>query len=130
MKLVGYTSSLSQCSVFYVFGTMDEPISRRLAQDFSFPLITTLQQECKRAFCPEMKVGEWLYFCVANGNDGAMEVCFVLNTTSIIDLTSYFSQEALLRYRLHLHTVDIVTVLLYSPRTFPSRYDTAIFSVY
>ena len=77
---------------------MDEPISRRLAYDLSYPLITTLQQECNRAFCPEMKVGEWLYLCVAHGNDGAMEVCFVLNTTSIIDLTFFiFPQEALLR---------------------------------
>ena len=56
------------------FGTMDEPISRRLAQDLSYPLITTLQQECTRASCPEMKAGEWLYLCVAHGNDGATEV--------------------------------------------------------
>ena len=30
-----YTSSLGQCPVFYDFGTMDEPISRRLAQDLN-----------------------------------------------------------------------------------------------
>ena len=46
------------CPVFYVFGIMDEPISRRLAQDLSYPLITTLQQECTRASCPEMKAQE------------------------------------------------------------------------
>ena len=33
-----------------------------------------LQQECTRASCPEMKAGEWLYLCVAHGNEGAMEV--------------------------------------------------------
>lgn len=46
----------------------------RLAQDLSHPLITTLQQECTRQTCPEMKAGEWLYLCVAHGNEGAMEV--------------------------------------------------------
>jgi hypothetical protein len=50
---------------------------RRLAQDLSHPLITMLQQECTRASCPEMKAGEWLYLCVAHGNDGAMEVRLV-----------------------------------------------------
>lgn len=50
------------------------PFRRRLAQDLSHPLITMLQQECTRASCPEMKAGEWLYLCVAHGNDGAMEV--------------------------------------------------------
>ena len=48
---------------------------RRLAQDLSHPLITTLQEECTRQTCPEMKAGEWLYLCVAHGNEGAMEVC-------------------------------------------------------
>jgi hypothetical protein len=47
---------------------------RRLAQDLSHPLITMLQQECNRASCPEMKAGEWLYLCVAHGEDGAREV--------------------------------------------------------
>jgi hypothetical protein len=47
---------------------------RRLAQDLSHPLITMLQLECTRITCPEMKAGEWLYLCVAHGNDGAMEV--------------------------------------------------------
>ena len=49
-------------------------LPRRLAQDLSHPLITMLQQECTRATCPEMKAGEWMYLCVAHGNDGAMEV--------------------------------------------------------
>lgn len=54
---------------------------RRLAQDLSHPLITTLQQECTRKSCPEMKAGEWLYLCVAHGNDSAMEVrAYVLDT--------------------------------------------------
>ena len=47
----------------------------RLAQDLTHPLITTLQQECNRSTCPEMKAGEWLYICVAHGEDGAREVC-------------------------------------------------------
>jgi hypothetical protein len=52
----------------------DHTFIRRLAQDLSHPLITMLQQECTRATCPEMKAGEWMYLCVAHGNDGAMEV--------------------------------------------------------
>lgn len=47
---------------------------RRLAQDLTHPLITTLQQECTRQSCPEMKAGEWLYLCVAHGNGGTTEV--------------------------------------------------------
>ncbi|PPQ71578.1 hypothetical protein CVT24_006433 [Panaeolus cyanescens] len=74
---------------------------RRLAQDLTHPLITTLQQECTRATCPEMKAGEWLYLCVAHGNDGAMEQCCAIDYI--------------------LHTVDSATALLNSPRTFPSR---------
>ena len=88
--------------VIKVFWFMDGPISRRLAQDVSYPLITTLQQECTRASCPETKAGELLYLCVAHGNNGAMEVCFVHNTTSTVDLTFCFLLwEALSRYRLH-----------------------------
>ncbi|KAF8886774.1 Mob1/phocein [Infundibulicybe gibba] len=74
---------------------------RRLAQDLSHPLITMLQQECSRASCPEMKAGEWLYLCVAHGNDGAMEQCCAIDYI--------------------LHTLDSATVLLNSPRAFPSR---------
>ncbi|TFK41761.1 hypothetical protein BDQ12DRAFT_678445 [Crucibulum laeve] len=74
---------------------------RRLAQDLTHPLITTLQQECTRASCPEMKAGEWLYLCVAHGNDGAMEQCCAIDYI--------------------LHTLDSATALLNSPRAFPSR---------
>ncbi|KAN0129698.1 mps one binder kinase [Lactarius tabidus] len=74
---------------------------RRLAQDLSHPLITMLQQECTRASCPEMKAGEWMYLCVAHGNDGAMEQCCAIDYI--------------------LHTVDSATALLNSPRAFPSR---------
>ncbi|THH08578.1 hypothetical protein EW146_g8946 [Bondarzewia mesenterica] len=74
---------------------------RRLAQDLSHPLITMLQQECTRTTCPEMKAGEWLYLCVAHGNDGAMEQCCAIDYI--------------------LHTVDSATALLNSPRAFPSR---------
>ena len=52
----------------------EERTPSRLAQDLSHPLITMLQQECTRSTCPEMKAGEWLYLCVAHGNEGAMEV--------------------------------------------------------
>ncbi|OJA10623.1 hypothetical protein AZE42_05698 [Rhizopogon vesiculosus] len=74
---------------------------RRLAQDLSHPLITMLQQECTRVSCPEMKAGEWLYLCVAHGNDGAMEQCCAIDYI--------------------LHTLDSATALLNSPRAFPSR---------
>nr|GAT48985.1 predicted protein [Mycena chlorophos] len=74
---------------------------RRLAQDLSHPLITSLQQVCTRATCPEMKAGEWLYLCVAHGNDGAMEQCCAIDYI--------------------LHTLDSATALLNSPRAFPSR---------
>ena len=50
----------------------------RLAQDLTHPLIVSLQQECTRTSCPEMKAGEWMYLCVAHGNDGAMEVIEVV----------------------------------------------------
>ena len=115
------------------FGTMDEPISRRLAQDQSFvTIISVLQQECTRASCPEMKTGEWLYLCVAHGNDGDM-VYFVHITTSTVDMTSRFSPGkhcCPIDYILHTG-VDSATALLNSPRTFPSRYDTvSIFNLY
>ncbi|RPD65629.1 Mob1/phocein [Lentinus tigrinus ALCF2SS1-7] len=74
---------------------------RRLAQDLSHPLITMLQQECTRSTCPEMKAGEWLYLCVAHGNEGAMEQCCAIDYI--------------------LHTLDSATALLNSPRAFPSR---------
>ncbi|KAF9226287.1 Mob1/phocein [Gyrodon lividus] len=74
---------------------------RRLAQDLSHPLITMLQQECTRNSCSQMKAGEWLYLCVAHGNDGAMEQCCAIDYI--------------------LHTVDSATALLNSPRAFPSR---------
>ncbi|KAF9442891.1 Mob1/phocein, partial [Macrolepiota fuliginosa MF-IS2] len=74
---------------------------RRLAQDLTHPLITTLQQECSRTTCPEMKAGEWLYLCVAHGNEGAMEQCCAIDYI--------------------LHTLDSATALLNSPRAFPSR---------
>ncbi|KAI8969426.1 Mob1/phocein [Trametes punicea] len=74
---------------------------RRVAQDLSHPLITMLQQECTRNTCPEMKAGEWLYLCVAHGNEGAMEQCCAIDYI--------------------LHTLDSATALLNSPRAFPSR---------
>ncbi|CAK5266103.1 unnamed protein product [Mycena citricolor] len=74
---------------------------RRLAQDLSHPLITSLQQVCNRSTCPEMKAGEWLYLCVAHGNEGAMEQCCAIDYI--------------------LHTLDSATALLNSPRAFPSR---------
>jgi hypothetical protein len=67
---------------------VDELISRRLAHLY-VPI-------------PEMKAGEWLYLCVAYGNDDAMEVCLVHTTTSTVNLTDlFFAWEALLRYTLH-----------------------------
>ncbi|KAG8935782.1 hypothetical protein FRC02_006332 [Tulasnella sp. 418] len=76
---------------------------RRLAQDLSHPLISTLQAECSRQSCPEMKAGEWLYLCVAHGGttSGAMEQCCAIDYI--------------------MHTLDSATSLLNSPRAFPSR---------
>ena len=97
------SASFISTSFFFFFETMNEHISRRLAQDLSYPLITTLQQECTRASCPEMKAGEWLYLCVAHGNDGAMEVCFIYITTPTVDDPNFFffTPGEMLRYRLH-----------------------------
>ena len=82
----------------YLIGT-HRISSRRLAQDLSHPLITMLQQECTRASCPEMKAGEWMYLCVAHGNDGAMEVSFVFCTGE--RSSSLTVAAAMLCHRLH-----------------------------
>ncbi|KLO06014.1 Mob1/phocein [Schizopora paradoxa] len=74
---------------------------RRLAQDLTHPLITSLQLECTRSSCPEMKAGEWLYLCVAHGQEGALEQCCAIDYI--------------------IHTLDSATALLNSPRAFPSR---------
>jgi hypothetical protein len=80
--------------------------------------VTVASGSLRLASCAEMKAGEWLYLCIAHGNE---EVCFVHITTSTIDLTSRFSLGCAIDYI--LHTVDSATVLLNSPRRFPSRYD-------
>ena len=102
-RRVGYTSNSGKAPspIRKLLFSFNFVRCRRLAQDLSHPLITTLQQECSRATCPEMKAGEWLYLCVAHGNDGAMEQCCAIDYI--------------------LHTVDSATALLNSPRTFPSR---------
>ncbi|KAF8516575.1 Mob1/phocein, partial [Hysterangium stoloniferum] len=87
-------------------GAVDEPCwiyeqLRRLAQDLTYPLLVSLQQECTRQTCPEMKAGEWLYLCVAHGSSGAMEHCCAIDYI--------------------VHTLDSATALLNSPRAFPSR---------
>ena len=77
MRPVGFTNNFGE--IYYLLPLQRRKSEciprRRLAQDLSHPLITMLQQECTRASCPEMKAGEWLYLCVAHGNEGAMEVC-------------------------------------------------------
>src|SRR6266478_2030445 len=94
--------------------------TRRLAQDLSHPLITMLQQECTRATCPEMKAGEWMYLCVAHGNDGAMEVSLMYLIDEGPSFDGRCKQCCAIDYI--LHTVDSATALLNSPRAFPSRY--------
>ena len=76
-------------------------LNRRLAQDLTHPLITSLQAECTRATCPEMKAGEWLYLCVAHGTgtSGTMEVSNVAHLVQHSPLM--LSPIAMLRYRLH-----------------------------
>ena len=116
-------------TVFYIFDYMDKLFLGALHRTFC----SHESRECTRASCPEMKAGEWFYFCVAHGNNGAtsMEVCFVHNT-STIDLTSCFSPRkhgCVMDYI--LHTIDSATALLNPPRSLPSRYDTGpIFSLY
>jgi hypothetical protein len=58
-----------------------------------------LQQECTRATCPEMKAGEWMYLCVAHGNDGTMEVSLVFCTDERSSPLTVAA--AMLRHRLH-----------------------------
>ncbi|KAF9519664.1 hypothetical protein BS47DRAFT_1336752 [Hydnum rufescens UP504] len=74
---------------------------RRVAQDLAYPLLSTLQLECNRTTCPEMKADEWLYLCVAHGGGGAMEQCCAIDYI--------------------VHTLDSATALLNSPKAFPSR---------
>ena len=79
----------------------NSPSLRRLVQDLSHPLITMLQQECSRATCPEMKAGEWMYLCVAHGNDGAMEASLVISHEPNFFFASLTDTAAMLRHRLH-----------------------------
>jgi hypothetical protein len=67
---------ISLCFVPFILGKLfwSVLILSRLAQDLTHPLIAMLQQECNRNTCPEMRAGEWLYLCVAHGNDGATKV--------------------------------------------------------
>jgi hypothetical protein len=109
-------------SLFFVSKSFFDHIflRRRLAQDLSHPLITMLQQECTRASCPEMKAGEWLYLCVAHGNEGAMEVGLSFGSTAAQLLI--FVQQQCCAIDYILHTLDSATALLNSPRAFPSRF--------
>ena len=68
-----------------------------------------------------MKAGEWLYLCVAHGNDGAMEVCMLpIQPFPLCSDAPDLQQCCAIDYI--LHTVDSATALLNSPRAFPSRY--------
>lgn len=95
------TAEVRRLSVSTDFVEADHTFTRRLAQDLSHPLITMLQQECTRASCPEMKAGEWMYLCVAHGNDGAMEVRLCYLQISKRKKASLMIVAAMLRYRLH-----------------------------
>ena len=108
-----FVSSQSPLVILFFIYTLGS----RLAQDLSHPLITTLQQECTRATCPEMKAGEWLYLCVAHGDDGAREVRPYHLSRILHDRR--FQQCCAIDYI--LHTLDSATALLNSPRAFPSR---------
>ena len=56
----------------------NSPSLRRVLQDLSHPLITMLQQECTRATCPQMNARDWIFQCVAHGNDGEMKASLVI----------------------------------------------------
>jgi len=73
---------------------------RRLAHDLGHPLVSSLQADCNRAKCPEMKAGEWLYLCAAHATANENECCAI----------DYI-----------VHTLDGATALLNSARYFPSR---------
>lgn len=116
-----YEQLRSVRSTSYVYLPYSSFSYSRLAQDLSHPLITMLQQECTRSSCPQMKAGEWLYLCVAHGNDGAMEVRIQsIQQTPLHSDASDIKQCCAIDYI--LHTVDSATALLNSPRAFPSRY--------
>ena len=89
--------------IFFQFVFVAKSFSRRLAQDLSHSLITTLQQECTCASCPEVKAREWLYLCVAHGNDGATEVWLYLLRVHDFDFYDLFISflVALLCHRLY-----------------------------
>ncbi|KAJ3839687.1 hypothetical protein F5878DRAFT_677463 [Lentinula raphanica] len=90
---------------------------RRLAQDLTHPLITALQTECTRQTCPQMKAGEWLYLCVAHGNESTS----FSSSSSDTGLPGGGMVEQCCAIDYILHTIDSATALLNSPRTFPSR---------
>ena len=71
-----------------------------MALDLSHPFITSLQEQCTRDSCPEMKAGEWLYLCAAHATVNEHECCAIDYIT---------------------HTLDGATALLNSTRYFPSR---------
>ncbi|KAH9824161.1 Mob1/phocein [Melampsora americana] len=73
---------------------------RRFSQDLSHPFVSTLQSECSRTTCPEMKAGEWLYLCAAHATANENDCCAI----------DYI-----------VHTLDGATALLNSARYFPSR---------
>ncbi|KAJ3873570.1 hypothetical protein F5051DRAFT_118563 [Lentinula edodes] len=101
---------------------------RRLAQDLTHPLITALQVECTRQTCPEMKAGEWLYLCVAHGNESTS------HSSSSSENGSGgpgggMMMEQCCAIDYILHTIDSATALLNSPRAFPSRLSIPVPSV-
>lgn len=71
---------------------------RRLSLDLTH-WVVSLQKECSRESCPEMRAAEWLFICAAH--------------------TSEESQCCAMEYV--QHTLDGATALLNSPRYFPSR---------
>jgi hypothetical protein len=91
-RRAGYTNSFgafidTSPQIVFPLAYNTRSLIRRLAQDLTHPLITTLQQECSRTTCPEMKAGEWLYLCVAHGTEGAMEVSTLVLSTSPLKTT-------------------------------------------
>ncbi|KAJ4474065.1 hypothetical protein C8J55DRAFT_490751 [Lentinula edodes] len=100
---------------------------RRLAQDLTHPLITALQVECTRQTCPEMKAGEWLYLCVAHGNESTSHSSSSENGSGGPGGGMMMEQCCAIDYI--LHTIDSATALLNSPRAFPSRLSIPVPSV-
>lgn len=93
---------------------------RRIAQDLSHPLLSTLQLECNRGTCPEMKAGEWLYLCVAHGTGATMEVSALCSLRQSVQISQHDAIPSNAALSIILYTL-LTVLLLYSTLRKPSH---------